>query len=308
MLTFTSNPFMMKNFIKSLSLSLLIFCSIPNFAQEVEAVNTETYTLYKPSTTEAVLVLFGGIGENAAGIENEYPITDLALSKNVAVAYLNYNRKIILQEEEKAQLAQMLKNLIAANNLPDDAVYIGGLSSGGAIALLIADYLAENTSYTIAPKGVFAVDSPVDLAAMYRIAESNVKRNFSPAAAGESAFMLQYFNAQLGNPDDTIEPYENYSSFVYETGNYQNLKALKDTKIRLYTEPDRTWWKENMGIDYEQMNAYQLKRLSELLTAEGFKNVEFITTEDQGYRADGSRNPHSWSIVDQEDLLKWMLD
>ena len=182
------------------------------------------------------------------------------------------------------------------------------MSSGGALALLISNYLTENPEYGIKPEGVFAVDSPVDLAALYRIAESNVARNFSPTAAGESSFMLQYFNAQLGDPDEEIKPYEKYSVFVYETGKSENLKALEHTKIRFYTEPDRTWWKENMGIDYEQMNAFHLQRLSEFLISKGYDNVELITTEGKGYRADGSRNPHSWSIVDQDNLLEWMLD
>ena len=85
------------------------------FAQETETINTENYTLYKPSKTDAVLVLFGGFGENAAGIESEFPISELAISKNIAVAYLNYNRKIFLQDEEKAQLAAMLQELMASN-------------------------------------------------------------------------------------------------------------------------------------------------------------------------------------------------
>ena len=63
-----------------------------------------------------------------------------------------------------------------------------------------------------------------------------------------------------------------------------------------------------MGVDYEQMNAFHLERLSEFLMAKGYDNVELITTEDKGYRADGSRNPHSWSIVDQDGLLQWILD
>ncbi|MGO4912028.1 hypothetical protein [Leeuwenhoekiella sp. W20_SRS_FM14] len=298
----------MRRILKSLMLLCFILCTGIVIAQEPETFNTENYILYKPSKTDAVLMLFGGFGEDGVGIENEFPITDLAISKNVAVVYLNYNRKIILQDEEKTQLAAMLQTLISSNNLPKNAIYIGGLSSGGAMALLISNYLTENVAYGIKPVGVFAVDSPIDLAAMYRIAKQNVERNFSPAAAGESAFMLQYFNTQLGDPDVEITPYEKYSSFVYETENFQNLKALKNTKIRLYTEPDKTWWKQNMGVEYEQMNAFHLERMSQFLMSQDYEQVELITTEDKGYRADGTRHPHSWSIVDQEDLLQWILD
>lgn len=253
-------------------------------------------------------MLFGGFPESAADIENAFPITELANNKNIAVAYLNFNRKLWLKDAEKVQLANDIQEMITSNNLPSDKVYIGGMSSGGSIALLISNFLSHNSEYNLNPSGVFAVDSPIDLAALYRIAEQNIKRNFSEAAIGESSFMKQYFNAQLGNPDEEIAPYEKYSTFTYETQNFQNLKDLKNTEIRFYTEPDKDWWKENMGVEYEQMNAFHLKRLSEFLISKDYKKVDFIETEGKGYREDGSRNPHSWSIVDKEELLQWMLE
>lgn len=59
--------------------------------------------------------------------------------------------------------------------------------------------------------------------------------------------------------------------------------------------------------DYEQMNAYYIKNLSEKLNDSEFKSVEYIPTKDKGYRANGERHPHSWTIVDINDLINWML-
>lgn len=301
----------MKKFTKNLLFITVIFSTILNYAQEAKGNNSlienEDYKLYKPINTQGVLLLFGGFPENAEGIENEFQITDLANEKNVAVAYLNFNRKLWLEEDEKEQLALSLQELFTSNNLPSDNIYIGGLSSGGNMALLISNYLSQKSEYNLNPAGVFIVDSPVDLAALYRIAESNIKRKFSEASVGESTFIFNYFHDQLGNPNDTIALYEKYAAFTYETKDFQNLKDLKKTKIRFYTEPDKVWWKENMGVDYEQMNAFHIKRLSDFLSSQDFKNVQFIATENKGFRADGTKNPHSWSIIDKEDLLKWML-
>lgn len=292
-------------------LNILFFTTI-NFAQEKgtqkNLIATEFYNLYKPDTTEAVLILFGGFTETADGIENEFPITNLAIDKNVAVAYLNYNRKLWLGEDEKIQLANSIQKMITSNNLPSDRIYLGGMSSGGSIALLIGNFLSQNPEYNLKPSGVLVVDSPVDLAALYRVAEQNIKRNFSEASVGESSFIFKYFNAQLGNPWEEITPYEQYAAFTHETENFQNLKELKDTKLRFYTEPDKTWWKENMGVEYEQMNAFHLKRLANFLITNNFKKTEYISTQNKGYRANGDRNPHSWSIVDREDLLQWVLE
>ena len=72
----------MKNMIKILCLLTILFSTTLNFAQEngvqKKLIETESYNLYKPDTTDAVLLLFGGYPEDAAGIENEFPITDLA--------------------------------------------------------------------------------------------------------------------------------------------------------------------------------------------------------------------------------------
>lgn len=301
----------MKKFTKNLLFITVIFSTILNYAQEAKGNNSlienEDYNLYKPINTQGVLLLFGGFPEDAEGIENEFQITDLANEKNVAVAYLNFNCKLWLEEDEKEQLALSLQELFTSNNLPSDNIYIGGLSSGGNMALLISNYLSQKSEYNLNPAGVFIVDSPVDLAALYRIAESNIKRKFSEASVGESTFIFNYFHDQLGNPNDTIALYEKYAAFTYETKDFQNLKDLKKTKIRFYTEPDKVWWKENMGVDYEQMNAFHIERLSDFLSSQDFENVQFIATENKGFRADGTKNPHSWSIIDKEDLLKWML-
>lgn len=300
----------MKNLIKIFTIVNILFFTTMNFAQEngiqINLIETDSYNLYKPDITEKVLILFGGFPETAVNIENEFPITDLAIDKNVAVAYLNFNRKLWLEEEEKIQLANSLQEMITSNNLPSDKIYLGGLSSGGSIALLMGNFLSHNSEFNLNPMGVFVVDSPIDLAALYRIAEQNIKRNFSEASVGESSFIFNYFNAQLGNPEEEIAPYEMYAAFTHETGYFQNLKDLKNTKLRFYTEPDKTWWKENMGVDYEQMNAFHLKRLSDFLIANNFKKVEYIPTQDKGYRANGERNPHSWSIVDKKELLQWI--
>ncbi|SDR71687.1 hypothetical protein [Christiangramia echinicola] len=302
----------MKNLLKSSILILLLLTINLGIAQvnpgESNPISTDSYNLYKPNNTEAVLILFGGFPENGEIIETEFPITDMALEEEVAVIYMNYNRKLWLEESQKAALANDLKVLFETNNLPKKKIFIGGLSSGGNIAILIGNYLAENSNLNLEPTGVFVVDSPIDLAALYKITEENIKKDFSEASVGESTFIHNYFKSQLGNPNEEIKPYEDYSVFTHETKNYQNIEDLKNTKLRFYSEPDKEWWKKNMGVDYDQMNAFHLKRLTKFLQEQDYKDVEYITSENKGYRSNGERHPHSWSIVNKEDLLRWILE
>ena len=36
--------------------------------------------------------------------------------------------------------------------------------------------------------------------------------------------------------------------------------------------------------------------------------IEYIETQNRGYRANGVRHPHSWAIVDENELIKWILE
>jgi hypothetical protein len=74
------------------------------------------------------------------------------------------------------------------------------------------------------------------------------------------------------------------------------------------SEPDTIWWKHNRMADFDQMNAYYLEQLSELLKKTGFNQVEYIATENKGFRANGERHPHSWSIVDKKELIYWITE
>ena len=76
----------------------------------------------------------------------------------------------------------------------------------------------------------------------------------------------------------------------------------------MYSEPDSLWWKEQRMADFEQTNAYLIQELSELLFDSGFTQVEYIATENKGYRSNGERHPHSWSIVDQDELISWIIN
>lgn len=43
------------------------------------------------------------------------------------------------------------------------------------------------------------------------------------------------------------------------------------------------------------------------LKTNGHQNAEVIITQNRGVRLDGTRHPHSWSIMDTEDTMEWIL-
>jgi len=274
---------------------------------DFEEIKKEDYELIKPTENiKAVLVLFGGYPENAEDIKREFKILEEAKNNNISVLYMNYNQKLWMEQNEKRKLAEQLQKIFKENELPTTNIYLGGFSSGGNVALLISDFVTEQ-NLDISPKGVFIVDSPIELAELYASSEKNIERNFSEISIQESIWILENLGKTFGNPKDEIKKYENKSVFTYRSNNTSNLQKLKKTKIRLYTEPDTLWWKKHRMADYEQMNAYYIKKLSESLAEQGFEKVEYIATINKGFRANGERHPHSWAIVDKKDLINWIL-
>lgn len=272
-------------------------------------VTKDNYELTKPADNlKKVLVLFGGFSETPTDIKREFTILQQAKENSIAVIYMNYSKNLWLETSEKQQLAEQLQNIFLENKLPTDDIYLGGFSSGGNMALLISAYLTEKTNYKLAPKGIFIVDSPIDLVALYRSSEKNVANQFSGPAVQESTWIIEILGKRFGKPDNNISKYEDYAVYTLQTNHIDNLQYLKNTKIRFYTEPDTLWWKVNRKAEYDQMNAFYIKRLYESLQAAGFKQVAYIPTANKGYRANGDRHPHSWSIVDKQELMKWITE
>ena len=267
----------------------------------------QDYELLLPNAQQkGVLILFPGFPETPAVVKQEFDIEEPAKGAGIVVALMQFNRRMWLEDEEKSKLATIINQMFEEHGLDKSNVYISGFSSGGNIALLLSDYLVQSSS-EVQPKGVFVIDSPVDLLALYENSQRNIARNFSPVSVQESQMIVQLLESSFGQPENGIGEYEAHSVYTGKTHNIDNLSSLENVSIRLYTEPDTVWWKQNRMYEYEDMNAYAIKQLSDDLNEHGHP-VEYIPTEHRGYRANGDRHPHAWSIVDVDDLIAWMLE
>ena len=276
---------------------------------EYETITNPNYQLEKPQgEISTVLMLFGGYPEVADDIRREFNILPKAQANRIALIYSNYNRKLWFEDGELTSLASQIDSIFSDNKLPRDRVYFGGFSSGGNIAFLLGNYLASHPEIRLSADGVFLVDSPIDLAELYFSSEKNLERKFSEISVQESSWLIKELGDRFGDPNEDLGEYEEHSIFTLKSRNTKNLKHLKETKIRLYTEPDTLWWKENRMVDYKQTNAFLIKELFQVLSDEGYSAVEYIPTQNKGFRANGDRHPHSWSIVDTDHLMNWILE
>ena len=272
-----------------------------------EIIKTSEFELIKAENQKGLLILFPCFPCDAENTLSEFKIAKISLKKGFSVLAMNLNKLLYLNPIEKKELAEQLTEIVCEYNLPEKNIFVGGFSSGGNVSLLICDYL-NKTKSQIQPKGVFIVDSPIDLLGLYKNAKKNIKLNFSKPAVQEATWIINLLDTNLGKPSDGIVNYELNSPYTFRTQNIDNLKGLNKVKIRFYSEPDLEWWREKSKREYEDLNAFYIEKLFKKLKKEfGNENVELIITKNQGYRANGQRHPHSWSIVNEKDLVSWML-
>ncbi|GLR15604.1 alpha/beta hydrolase [Portibacter lacus] len=281
--------------------------AIKNSPEEPREIVSDHYELFLPNTQEGLLILFPCFPCNAENTRTEFNIIDLAISNHIAVLLMNFNQHLWLSSQEKKELENIIMNAINKNSINASNTYIGGFSSGGNVSLLLADYLKSSKS-PIQPQGVFIADSPIDLLALYENAQKTIKKNFSEIAVGEAKWIVEMLETDIGRGDTALVKYKMKSPYLSCINAINNLSALNDLEIRLYSEPDTAWWKKNRQAEYEDMNAYYIEQFTDDLTEMyGDENVTYIKTENRGYRSNGDRHPHSWSIIDENGLVNWIL-
>jgi hypothetical protein len=208
----------------------------------------------------------------------------------------------------QSSLQQLLDHVIGKYKLSNEPFYLGGFSIGGTCALKYAE-LAIRDNYKIKPAAVFAIDSPLDFERMYLSMEREERLNpVGSPSSEETVYMINRFNKEFGgSPRKVQHNYHRISPYSFNDTAQYAIKPLKSLPLRLYTEPDVTWWL-NEGIDYTGMNSIDFAALANELRRLGNKKVELITTSNKGFRKPANtKHPHSWSIVDPVDLVKWLM-
>lgn len=198
---------------------------------------------------------------------------------------------------------EMIVEICKKNQIPTDKVIVGGLSAGGTLAIRFAENFK---TLHIKPAAVFAADPPLDYERFWYECSRKVKLNFHPAAVAEGQMVLKYMTQYLGgSPTKFKKKYWQLAPYSRNATNGGQIANLKTTPIRLYHEPDINWWIENRRQDYTGMNSIDCAGAINDLQILGNARAELITTHNKGYRDNGTRHPHSWSIIDEKELVEW---
>ena len=265
--------------------------------------------LVPKDSVKGVLILLPSTHEKPEEVfNNNIKLTELAFDKHLLIIIPSINYNPCLNAVSLNFLYTTFSDMLKKYNPPQDKIIIAGFSLGGMNALRYAEMAFENNSTTvIKPKAVFAVDPPVDYAQGYYTALRSIDKNFSEISVNEAKDGIRKLNNQFGGaPDKFPEKYIKYSPYSRSEKNGGNAALLKNIPVRIYCDPDINWWMKHRRMDYYDMNALNQTAMINQLNILGNDKAEFINALGKGYRIDGTRHPHSWSIVDADDCVNWI--
>jgi hypothetical protein len=110
------------------------------------------------------------------------------------------------------------------------------------------------------------------------------------------------------SPQNDRTPYHTHSPLSYSDTANTNIRQLKDCPVLLITEPDLQWQMDERNRSLYDLNALDCSLAINTLRLLGNTNATLWLSTGQGYRKRNSqRNPHSWSIMNSEETLKWLV-
>jgi hypothetical protein len=267
------------------------------------------YSLLPQNKIVGALVLMPSTWERPESvITNNKKLSQLAADNGLVVIVPSSNMHICLDQPVTDFLNGVFNEAILKYKIPKDKFILGGFSLGGIVTLRYAELaFTDNTKTAIIPKVVYSVDGPVDFGNMYRQFEREIEKNISPVAVNEAKYYLEGMKKYFGgSPAEHPEKYILYSIYSRSEKNGGNAKYLKSIPLRIYSDPDIEWAMKNRQRDLYDMNAPDQTAMIIELNLLGNRNAEYINSLGKGYRLDGMRHPHSWSLVDPNDCMNWI--
>jgi pimeloyl-ACP methyl ester carboxylesterase len=298
-------------------LSLMFFALVAGnaTAQSVKKITLDKEDFYSGSylvvepedTIKGALVLIAGFGQRPEDTFPQTKLPNVGYVNNILVVSYAAGNKLYADSITQVKLTRVVKDIMSRYHIPHDKFVIGGFSAGGMIALRYVELCNEfPTKFPIHPKAVFMVDAPIDIFTIWESLEESYRNNYSEMAYEEAERAMRHIREDYGEPRKNTAKYSDLTAFSMDKKYGEHEKFLKNTAVRAYHDVDIAWRLTNRNQAVHNSNYEVSAELINRLLLMGNKKAEFMQTFRTGYRANGTRHPHSWSIVDEAELIQWM--
>jgi pimeloyl-ACP methyl ester carboxylesterase len=256
---------------------------------------------------EKVLILMPGFAERAEAVFPETKLDDEAYANDILVVAISEGAKLYVDTDFLTKLNLVFRDVVKRYRVNPEQVVLGGFSAGGTIALRYAELCKESPAdYPINPKGVFTIDSPIDLFDLWAYFDREIAKNFSEVGMAEARFVQQLMTQEHGKPTDNRDEYKKLTPFYRDLTEPGNERHLKNTAVRVYHEVDISWYLRERRRSAFDGNFSASSELINRLLLLGNQKAEFVQSDRKGVRSNGNRHPHSWSIVNEAECIQWI--
>jgi hypothetical protein len=271
----------------------------------------DMYTAVVPENTpvKGFMFLLDGFGGQGVLQQTDLPIYAAKQGVLTILPVLKTGAMYFgIDSASQQSLNHQIRSAIKKFKLQGKDFYIGGFSIGGSCAVKYAEMAFKN-NYALKPKAVFAVDPPLDFERFYNTAKRVVRLSVPAQVNGEVNYMIDRIEKEMkGTPQTAKENFYNLSPYSFSDTTQRAIKSLINVPIMLITEPDIQWWLTQRGYDYSYTNVTDQAAMINELQRLGNDKAVLATTTNKGYRKPGNtRHPHSWSIADPANVMKWLF-
>lgn len=276
----------------------------------LDKINTtkNCYTIIYPAKLPWVgyMFLIPGFGETAEEVLLQTDLSNKLAQNGILTIIPTFQDGVLsFGVDSLSQLTfnKILKDVTSKHKLTDQRFYVGGFSIGGSCAIKYA----ENA--TTKPVAVFAIDPPLDFERFYNSSSRDLRLSKHTTPNEENVYMIKRIEKEMnGTPSTNLMNYYKTSPYSFSDTTQTAIKNLIKTPLRIYSEPDINWWLKERRTDFSSMNITECSAMINDLNRLGNSNATLITTLNRGFRKpDNKRHPHSWSIVDNDELVNWLL-
>lgn len=255
-----------------------------------------------------VLTIFPSGGETIENLLAQIDLHKKAYDNNVLVLIPSMNWGTIQRIPDIAFLDTIFKQVVMEHEVSKENFFLCGLSNGGMISLTYAIHSVRDSSTYIKPKGIIGLDPILDFARFYRYCEREIARNYNPAGTAEAQWFFNVYNQVYGGPPDSFpQKYIDASTFSFGAENGGNANYLRDIGILMYSDLDLDHLINKRQRNLYDWNGIDIVAFVNQLKINGNTNAEVVISQNKGIRLDGTKHPHSWSIMDTDKTIKWIL-
>lgn len=262
----------------------------------------------EPQPAKGVLVLLPGFGQPSESIFLDSDLPAVAAHNGFLTVGFAGIMRFTADSLIQQKLNAVITHVLGTTDISRENFFVGGFSSGGVIALRYVELCHQYPDqFPVQPKAVFMADSPVDIFYLWELKEEELRQNRSEIAVAEANWLGESFCQYYGaTPSESKEVFEELSPFSIDTTYGTNEQYLKDVAVRAYHDIDVAWRINNRNQPARFGNYIATSELINRLHIMGNDQAEFIQTYQTGYRRNGERHPHSWSIIDAEVCIAWI--